>query len=45
MRYSAGELADGLHFLGMAELLLQTLSRGDVVEHALHAQWPVGRFL
>src|SRR5713226_7895163 len=36
VRNTAGELADGLHLLRLAKLLLQTLMFRDVVEHALH---------
>src|ERR1039458_5140678 len=34
LEYVDGELADGLHFLGLAELLLQVPVRGDIPEQA-----------
>ena len=36
VRHAAGELADGLHLLRLAQLLLQCLALGDVPHDGLH---------
>ncbi len=41
VRDAAGELADGLHFLRLAELLLQPPLRRDIAEQTQHERAPV----
>ena len=39
VRHAAGQLADGLHFLRLAQLLLQAPLRRDVPKQAEQQQW------
>ncbi len=44
VRDAAGKLADGLHFLRLAQLFLQPSLRGDIAEQAQHEQRPAVDF-